>query len=403
MASRYAAAGEGPPAKEGTGHSPIRFLIADGHGMDCIESVTREGGLYKPALKRVPPNRYYITFQTCGKLSYYSSSKIQKAVASRVPALNRVPPKPADPSVRCDSDYMEFKHQLARVFRTLNSIRCADPEQANTPKFRNMLKETEARKDAPLKTYSPHTKEYLCEFYDQYIHIHYPGDEYVDNTFVPTSYSPTGGVYMSPQASMGGILDKDMLVAVGLGTPLMLNRPVSEAEDAVRGATLHPGFRERRQPIENFYMASVYPTLRDVREMIDKKITPRAASLRLGQPRKHEAEEAVIEELYKNRDWYRTVSQILEDPALTPKASAVFEANGRADLAATIAAFEPPEGAPIVLAYPVCRYVPPNAPVLRAASLAAAASYARETSGGKRRRTYRKKRRVRKSTRRTRQ
>jgi hypothetical protein len=417
MASRYAAAGEGPPAgvlKEGTGRAPARILIADGHGTDLLEDVTRTGGLKQAKYEKVPPNRYYITFQICGKISAFASETVQEMIASRVATLGRVPDRPKDRTNICDSDYMEYKHQLALVFEPLTSLEYADPVGSKWSDLVTAMKsELKKRKNAPLKTY-PSDKTYrdyggkeatikqgLCDLYDRFIHIHYPGDRYVDNRFTPTNYmkgNPTSPHpdWRYPVAGASGLLDRDMLITL---------KPQDKFKEVAGEHRMDEAGREGRPPIENFYMASVFPTLSTVRDYIDREAGTREGT-REGVARRKAAEEDAIRRISSGEGGpvgKTRVSDILTKPELIPKASDVFRANGRPELADAVAAIEPPADAPVVLMYPVCRSVwGEEGPAKRAAALAASASLEQETAGGKRR-TYRKKRRVRKSTRRTRQ
>jgi hypothetical protein len=308
---------------------------------------------------------------------------------------------------------MEYKHQLALVFEPLTSLEYADPVGSKWSDLVTAMKsELKKRKNAPLKTYpsdktyrdysggSATIKQGLCDLYDRFIHIHYPGDRYVDNRFTPTNYvkgNPASPYpyWRYPTAGVSGLLDRDMLITL---------KPQDKFKEVAGDHRMDEAGREGRPPIENFYMASVFPTLSTVRDYIDREAGTREGT-REGVARRKAAEEDAIRRISSGEGGPvgRTrVSDILTNPELIPKASDVFRANGRPELADAVAAIEPSSGAPVVLLYPVCRSVWGEKPAERAAALAASASLERETAGGKRR-TYRKKRRARKSTRRTRQ
>lgn len=411
MAAGPAAAGA-PQVKPGVRNA--RVFMLDGHGADCVKYSPTEAEPDRVTMdvKIVPKNKYFITIVPSGELSYYDTTVAQQSFISRDADWEKIPPKhTGSKEALCDSDYMEFKHKIARYYDIVYIILRRGPEAGGDydliePFARDLVRGS-ALANKPLREYPKELKKILCEIYNRRIHVHYPGDTYVDNSFSPINYHSN----LREKTAMigaGGVIDRD--AAMFLGTSF---------RSTTQMALYHSERETAWRPLEDFYRASVWPSILDIKVRKEFEKLPKTRAVNY-------ADRRIIEQLYEGT--YLPVSYIMDMEK--PKASELLRdfATHMRELAAaatdehdkefnieksneafalakaletTVEGGDRPE----IYYYPVCRDVAKIPGAAAAVALRAAESLQQEVGeGGRRKRkTYRKKRRTRKTTRRTRQ
>jgi hypothetical protein len=206
---------------------------------------------------------------------------------------------------------MQFLHKIAK---SLEIVDAAISEARDTGNSKKVSEYSKLRASVP-------PDQSLCKFYDTKIHVHYPGDQVAESTFVPFSYQmgPAGGIAIIDGAS--GLVDRAKLLAL------------DQSQRDALGMSYSVDFSDRPR-LSDLYAASVYPTEADVKKLVTSKGGDEAKAM---------------DEMSRGKFSIK-LSKLIQDLATKP-----------ADT-------------PIVIYYPVCRFIGDEPRIENAARLSRAFS-----------------------------
>jgi hypothetical protein len=236
--------------KAGAGAGPSEekashVFLANGHGGDCIATGPGERIVERFTL---PEGVYVITVQESGLYTFLSGAEVIRSFA-RGTEWDKLPPSRTGYD-RCNSKYMQFLHEIAKSFDIVKAALFEaelDGDAYNMSKYSALLAHASARRDqSPDKP--------LCDFYETKIHVHYPGDRVAESTFVPFSYQMYNAVGITTIDGASGLVDRAKLLAL------------DESQRDALGTEYNVGVE--RPPLSKFYAASVYPTEREVQKFV---------------------------------------------------------------------------------------------------------------------------------------
>jgi hypothetical protein len=326
-----AGAGSGAPAGSYTVHP----FFANGHGEQCDVRSPKLGQIVKARVDYVlPPGVHVVTVQEVGRYALLSSASALRASFRRGFDATRMVPKPSfnksdDEGRWCRSDYMKFKHEIAKAFRVVYAYAQENPDEGDLFDFvvsefapNESERDYQSLDDLYRKGQQPKFKGYfndLCSLYDARIHIRYPGETVADNVFTPVSYVTQDDMFVGVDAA-AGLIDAEIFSTLDRETQVALTKDYTLSEvDA------------KPDLIPRLYSASVYPTKGEIDAFLRKSDTQRRIS---DVPDRTEPTDAGKTLVILNQDFKRSLSKLI--PELVTKYEVTAET-------------------PIVLYYPMCR------------------------------------------------
>ena len=321
-------------AGAGAGSYTVHPFFANGHGEQCDVRSPKLGQIVKARVDyTLPPGVHVVTIQEAGKYALISSADALRATLRRGFDATRMVTKPPfnkadDASGWCRSDYMKFKHEIAKAFDVAHAYAEENPSKGDLYDFtisdmvtnvsdRDRLSFDDLIRKGDLPEYKGYF-ERLCDLYDARIHIRYPGESIADNRFTPISYMMDGADMFTGMDAGAGVIDSEIFSSLDRGTQVALTKRYTLEE-------MDP------ELLRTLYSASVYPTKDEISAYLDK---PETQAKIKAVPNTTEPTPLGKTLVVLNRDFNRPLSKIIPD---------------------LVAKYEVTAEKPIVLYYPLCR------------------------------------------------
>ncbi len=389
-----AGAGAGPSSRD----LAVTPFFANGHGEQCVIHGSKKGTFETARSEFIlPPGVHIITVQEVGKYASIVSVDALRATfvrgfnSSRLVTRPRVS-KEGHEDEWCRSDYMRFKHDIARTFRVVEAASTTEEGFGDLFDFVNdetkgmtsdttLLSFDEVMNKGNQPAYKKSNAfRRLCDLYDARIHTRHPGDPVANNRFTPISYMTDADQFFTGMDGACGVIAKDTFDALDRKFRAAMTQRYSLDE-------LTP------EMLVDLYSASIFPTSSQIKAFLSSKAT--------------QTEIAAVSD--------ETEPSYIGKALVALNRADKFKTTLKDIVALIVKMYKPSDSNPIVLYYPLCRVFDVE-PTTKAgkeslAKLEESAKYASMeveesgygySGGRRRRRTYRKKK-LRNQTRKRRQ
>ena len=378
-----AGAGAGPSSRD----IAVTPFFANGHGEQCVVPGPKKGTFESARSEFIlPPGVHIITVQEVGKYASIVSVDALRATfvrgfnSSRLVTRPRVS-KGGHESEWCTSDYMRFKHDIARTFRVVEAA--STTEEGFDDLFDFVNDETKGMtSDTTLLSFDelmnkgnqPAYKKSnafrrLCDLYDARIHTRHPGDPVANNRFTPISYMTDADQFFTGMDGACGLIAKDKFDTLDREFRAAMTQRYSLDE-------LTPNI------LVDLYSASIFPTSSQIKAFLSSGTT--------------QAEIATVSD--------ETEPSYIGKALVALNRADKFKTTLKDMVDLIVKMYKPSDSNPVVLYYPLCRVfdVEPTTKAGKASlsKLEEAAKHASmeveelgygSSGGRRRRRTYRKK------------
>lgn len=411
-----------------------RPLFANGHGEQCIVPGSKKGTVKSARVEfTLPEGVHVITIQEAGKSALVMAADALRATVSR---SSEVPFNPKRIALRprygkqghedlwCKSKFMQFKHEIAMIYRVVEAVKTAEPTRNHEDLFnfvRDERYELPKEGSPKLLTFNQLFEKLrvagpgayggrdmirdVCDLYDRRIHIRHPGDRVANNLFTPISYILGEDNKFSDMDGACGLVAYDTFDALGRDDKASL----------VKRYTLDE-LNKNPAVLPTLYRASIFPTSEDIQGYINHADMPRAIG-EITDDNEETYMGKVLVALNRGKEGWSEEGLFADRQPLKKTLEELVQL--------VVETYKPTNDNPVVLYYPLCRVFDVE-PSPTAVKLARTTSLQEETGGpmwdrpgkysavkmlgkqgmlpygGRRRKTYRKKK-LRTQTRRRRQ